>query len=148
MPSPDLCFMSAVALARLIRAREISAAEVLDAHLAQIARANPAVNAIITHTPELARAQADAADLALAEGRLLGPLHGLPIGHKDLQATRGIRTHDGIAVLSRVDTGCRHAHSDAATCGGGRLRGQDQRARVRRRIADLQHPIRADPQPL
>jgi amidase len=58
MPSSELCHLSAVELARLIRTRELSAAEVLEAHLEQIARTNPAVNAIITHTPEQARARA------------------------------------------------------------------------------------------
>lgn len=87
--------MTAVALAQLLRARKLSAVEVVEAHLAQIACVNPVVNAIITLTPEAALAQARAADEALAQERILGPLHGLPIAHKDLQPTRGIRTTRG-----------------------------------------------------
>lgn len=91
----DLCFLSAVELERKIRAREVSAVEVMEAHLDQIDQTNPAVNAIVTYLPELGRAGAKAADEAMARGRALGPLHGLPIAHKDLQETAGIRTTFG-----------------------------------------------------
>src|ERR1700712_2281355 len=94
----DLCFFSAVDLARKIRARDVSAVEVMDAHLDQIDRTNPAVNAIITLLPDLGRAGALAADQAIARGRALGPLHGLPIAHKDLAQTAGIRTTFGSPI--------------------------------------------------
>ncbi|MFT4039772.1 MAG: amidase [Thermomicrobiales bacterium] len=93
--STDLNFMTATELAQRIRAREISASEVLEAHLAQIERINPQINAIITLIPEQARAQAAAADAALARGDEVGPLHGLPIAHKDTTDTKGIRTTYG-----------------------------------------------------
>ena len=86
-PASDLCFLPARELARLIRLKKLSAREVLDAHLHQIARLNPKVNAIITLVPDLARAAAGAAPL--------GPLHGLPIAHKDLAETQGILTTYG-----------------------------------------------------
>jgi len=91
----SLCFTSAVELARLIRAKKLSAREVLAAHVAQIERVNPKVNAIITLDAEGAMQQASAADEALARGATVGPLHGLPIAHKDLQDTQGIRTTYG-----------------------------------------------------
>ena len=91
----ELNFTSARELARRIRSREISASEVLEAHLAQIERINPLVNAIITLIPERAREQAAAADAALARGDDVGPLHGLPIAHKDTTDTAGIRTTYG-----------------------------------------------------
>ncbi|HSA55404.1 MAG TPA: amidase [Gemmatimonadaceae bacterium] len=91
----DICFTSAVELAAMIRARRISAREVMQAHLAQIERVNPSVNAIVTLVADRAMADAAAADEELARGSARGPLHGLPIAHKDLVATKGIRTTMG-----------------------------------------------------
>ncbi len=68
----------------------------MGAHLKQIARVNPQVNAIVTVPPEEhLMAQAAAADEALAKGKWLGPLHGLPVGVKDLHETSGMRTTYG-----------------------------------------------------
>src|SRR4029077_20252206 len=86
-----VCFLSALEMARLIRARKLSAREVLAAHLKQIERVNPKVNAIVTLVPELAAAAAAKADEMQARKEPLGPLHGLPVAHKDLLETRGIR---------------------------------------------------------
>src|SRR4051812_15605640 len=76
----------------MLRAREISARELLDAHLARIEQHNPSVNAIVTLDVAGAREAADAADAALAAGEDVGPLHGLPVAHKDTHATGGMRT--------------------------------------------------------
>src|SRR3712207_4970855 len=76
----------------MLRAREISARELLEAHLDRIERHNPAVNAVVTLDAEGARSAADAADAALAAGDPVGPLHGLPVAHKDTHATGGMRT--------------------------------------------------------
>lgn len=95
MSTTELCFRTATDLAQAIRTKELSAQEVMEAHLAQIDRINPTVNAIVTLDPDLARAGAKAADEALARGDQLGPLHGLPIAHKDLVETKGIRTTKG-----------------------------------------------------
>ena len=91
----ELCDLTARELARLIHGKEVSAREVMTAHLARIDRVNPAVNAIVTLLPEAALEAADTADVALARGDDLGPLHGLPIAHKDLFVTAGIRTTFG-----------------------------------------------------
>jgi amidase len=88
----DLCFRPATELAAMLRAREVSARELLDAHLDRIDRLNPGVNAVVTLDAEGARAAADAADAALAAGEDVGPLHGLPVAHKDTHATGGMRT--------------------------------------------------------
>lgn len=76
----------------MVRAREVSARELLEAHLARIERVDPAVNAVVTVDAEGARAAADAADALLASGEPVGPLHGLPVAHKDTHATGGMRT--------------------------------------------------------
>ena len=94
----DICRLSAVELARRIRAKDLSAREVVAAHLAQIERVNPGVNAIVTLVAEQAMARARVADEDLAHEREVGPLHGLPIAHKDLQPTKGIRTTFGSPI--------------------------------------------------
>ena len=91
----SVCFMSAVEIARLIRAKKLSAREALAAHLTQIERVNPKVNAIVTLAQETAIAAAAKADEMQAHGQTLGVLHGLPVAHKDLFETRGIRTTFG-----------------------------------------------------
>jgi amidase len=94
----DLCFQTATELARRICAREISVTEVVQAHLAQIERVNPKVNAIVTLTAERALAEARAKDAALARGEAAGPLFGLPVAHKDLVPTKGILTTFGSPI--------------------------------------------------
>ena len=91
----ELCFTPATELAAMIRSKKISAREVMQAHLAQIERVNPAVNSIVTLVADRAMKDAAAADEELARGKPRGPLHGLPIAHKDLVATKGIRTTQG-----------------------------------------------------
>ena len=98
--SPSVCDLTAVELVRLIGERDLSARELLEAHLERAAFANPKVNAIVTLTPEEARSQAAAADERQASGAPLGPLHGLPVVHKDLQPTRGIRTTFGSRIFA------------------------------------------------
>src|SRR5947208_6432559 len=93
--TPAICFTSAVEMARLIRARKLSAREALAEHLKQIERVNPKVNAIVTLVPEMAAAAAAKADEMQARKELLGALHGLPVAHKDLFETRSIRTTFG-----------------------------------------------------
>src|SRR6201987_1977958 len=93
--SPSVCFMSAIEMARLIHTKKLSAREALDAHLKQIERVNPRVNAIVTLVAEMAAESAAKADEMQAHKGTLGPLHGLPVAHKDLLETRGIRTTFG-----------------------------------------------------
>ena len=99
MAGSDICFMNATEMVRKLRSKELSAAEVMTAHLRQIERVNPKVNAIVTLVAEQAMEQARAADAALARGQWLGPLHGLPIAHKDLLDTKGIRTTYGSPIF-------------------------------------------------
>src|SRR5688572_4336155 len=94
----NLCFLPATELVHKLRKKEISAREVLSAHLAQIERVNPKVNAIVTSIDEQALEEANRVDEAISRGETTGPLHGLPIAHKDLQNTRGIRTTYGSPI--------------------------------------------------
>ena len=100
MDQPDLCFLPAVELVRLIRAREASALEVMQAHLQQIEHVNPHINAIVTLLPERALDSARAIDERVAKGDVCGPLCGLPVAHKDLTVTRGIRTTFGSPIFA------------------------------------------------
>jgi amidase len=96
---PDICFLSAVEMAGLIRRKKLSAREAMAAHLKQIERVNPQVNAIVTLIAEQATENARKADEAQAHGASLGPLHGLPVVHKDLFDTAGVRTTYGSRIL-------------------------------------------------
>jgi amidase len=91
----QICFTGAVEMAQLIRDRRLSAREALAEHLKQIERVNPRVNAMVTLVPKIAAQAAAHADEMQARGETLGPLHGLPVAHKDLIETRGIRTTFG-----------------------------------------------------
>lgn len=94
--SEEICFQSAAELASLIRQKKVSAREMMQAHLAQIDRLNPRLNAIVTIVPEdELMAQALAADEAVVHGKPLGPLHGVPVAVKDNNQTNGIRTTSG-----------------------------------------------------
>jgi amidase len=97
--APDVCFLSAVEMASLIRRKKLSAREVMAAHLKQIDRVNPQVNAIVTLIADQAIEKARQADEAQAHGASLGPLHGLPVVHKDLFDTAGVRTTYGSRIL-------------------------------------------------
>jgi amidase len=99
MSQSEICFMTAAEMVEKIRSRELSCREVMQAHLNQIERLNPIVNAIITRIPaEQALALADDADNALVKGNAIGPLHGLPIAHKDLVLTKDMRTTFGSPI--------------------------------------------------
>jgi amidase len=99
MLTSEICFLPATELARRIRKKDLSVRDVMAAHLAQIERLNPKLNALVTLVPEQAMEQAKKADEALAKNKEVGPLHGLPVGHKDLFLTQGIRTTFGSPVF-------------------------------------------------
>jgi amidase len=91
----ELCDMTAVELAGRLARKQVSAREVMTAHLARIERVNPKINAIVTLVAEHAMAGSAKADEAIARGGPVGVLHGLPVAHKDLVDTAGIRTTRG-----------------------------------------------------
>ena len=92
----ELNFKETTELAQLIRDRQCSAVEVLEAHLAQIEKYNGDINAVVTLDIENAKNQAKAADEALSCGKLGGALHGIPLTIKDAYETQGIRSSFGI----------------------------------------------------
>src|SRR5437764_2490904 len=96
----DIVFSNTTQLAAAIRAGHVSATEVLEAHLAQIATHNPALNAIVTMDAGQARKRAHEADESLARGEVWGPLHGVPFTLKDAHATAGMRTTTGFPPLA------------------------------------------------
>ena len=98
MSENELCFLRSTELTSKLRRREISAVEVTEAHLKQIERVNPKVNAIVTLAPEQALEAAKKADERLVKGETPGRLHGLPVAHKDLVETKGIRTTYGSPI--------------------------------------------------
>ena len=92
--------MTATEMARLIRARKISPVEVMEAHLETISRLEPRINAMCTVVAEQALEQARAAEIKVMQGHELPPLHGLPIGIKDITITAGIRTTFGSSLFA------------------------------------------------
>lgn len=94
MTAPEL---TATEARRLIGARQLSPVELIEACLAQIDRIDPAVNAMVVRADERARQEAQEAEAAVSRGDPLGPLHGLPVAIKDIQATQGITTTFGSA---------------------------------------------------
>ncbi len=144
----ELCLLTATALARRLREGEVSAREVLAAHLDRIERIDPSVNAIVTLAAERAADEAAAADEALAArrerrappraaaGRQGPPPDGWHPHHLRLAAVRRLRAAGRLPPRG-------------PRAGRGRHRGrQDQRARVRCRQPDVQHDLRRHPQPL
>jgi len=99
-----LCELSAAAMRGLLARGDVSAAELVAAHLARIGERNPALNAIVTLAPERALAEAAAADAMAAGARLTGeplpPLHGLPVLIKDTHLTAGIRSTSGSRIYA------------------------------------------------
>lgn len=97
--STDITRLDAVALATLIRSRQLSPIEVLQAHLDRIEAVNPAVNAIVT-VAETAMGAARAAEAALLAGDGVGPLHGVPFTVKDSIDTAGVLTQRGSPIFA------------------------------------------------
>jgi len=117
--------LSATELAQRIARRQLSSAEVVDAHLARIDAVNPALNAVVKILADEARAAAAAADRRLAAGEAVGPLHGVPFTVKENIDMAGLPT-----TLGRAGAG---QGGGAGRCAGGRAHAR------RRRDSDRPH---------
>lgn len=93
----DLAFLPAHRIAALIKARKITSRQITDIYLDRLQKLNPQLNCVVTLMADSARAEADAMDKELANGKYRGPLHGVPYGIKDLFATKGVPTSWGSA---------------------------------------------------
>jgi aspartyl-tRNA(Asn)/glutamyl-tRNA(Gln) amidotransferase subunit A len=99
MDSKGLCYFSAGELSRLIRKRKVSPVEVVKAHLARIEALEPLLNSFITLLPEQAVEEARLAEHEIESGQYRGPLHGIPIGLKDLFYVKGVRNTSGSKIF-------------------------------------------------
>src|SRR5919204_6336909 len=95
MVSDELVWRSGLDLAAMIRKKEISPVEITEALLTRIDALNPRLNAFCLVTPDVARAAAREAEIAVMKREPIGPLHGVPVSVKDVLYTRGIRTTGG-----------------------------------------------------
>jgi aspartyl-tRNA(Asn)/glutamyl-tRNA(Gln) amidotransferase subunit A len=96
----QIFYRDATELARLIRTKELSPVEVVEAHLGRIAAVNPKVNAVVTLMGEAALKEARAAEKAVLIGGVLGPLHGVPFSIKDALDTAGVLTQRGSKLFA------------------------------------------------
>ncbi|XP_066333914.1 uncharacterized protein [Miscanthus floridulus] len=88
----DIAFMSVIELGELIRTKQITSCELTDIFLRRLKRYNPVLEAVVTYTEDLTYKQAKEADDLLAQGKYLGPLHGIPYGLKDIIAVPHYKT--------------------------------------------------------
>jgi hypothetical protein len=139
-----VCFRPLHEIAQLIAARAVSPIEVIDAYLRRCERLNPVLNAFVTLAGEAALAAARAA----ASGPHVGPLHGVPIGLKDVFDTAGIRTTYGSSFF-REHVPAADAVAVARFARRRRYHSrQMQHARVRRRLDHEQSLVRRLAKPL
>ncbi|MBI3302774.1 MAG: amidase [Deltaproteobacteria bacterium] len=99
MAANELCFLSISELAEQIKKRDVSPVEVTQAYLDRIQAIDLKLNSFITMTAERALQEAKAAEAQIRGNTYLGPLHGVPLAHKDIIATKGIKTTCGSKVL-------------------------------------------------
>jgi amidase len=94
----DLHYLELLDVGRRVQSRELSPVEVTEAQLGRIEKLDPGLKSYAHVTPDLAMEQAKAAEAEIAQGRMRGPLHGVPVAVKDLCNTQGIRTAAGMPI--------------------------------------------------
>jgi len=99
MDTLEICYMSAGDLSKLVKNKEVSPVEIIDAHLTRIEATEPVLNSFITLLAEESRTAARQAEKDIQAGRYKGPLHGIPVGLKDLYNTAGVRTTSGSKIF-------------------------------------------------
>jgi len=100
MASSDLCYLSIAEASELIADQKLSPVELANAHIERIEQTNSKLNSFITLLKDKTVAAAEEAEQAIQSGNRIGPLHGIPIGLKDLYYTKGVRTTIGSKILS------------------------------------------------
>ena len=96
----DLNFLSIAEASKLIKARKISPADIVEAALSRVEEIDQQLNAFVTVTADLALKQAKEAEQEIAQLKYRGPLHGIPIGLKDIYSTAGILTSAGSRIYA------------------------------------------------
>ena len=99
MQADDICFLSISKAAKLLSDKEVSPVELVSAHLERIGETDGRLNSFITLLEDESMAAARAAEADIVSGGYRGPLHGIPIGLKDLFYTRGVRTTVGSKIM-------------------------------------------------
>jgi aspartyl-tRNA(Asn)/glutamyl-tRNA(Gln) amidotransferase subunit A len=99
MESDEICFLSITEVSKLIADKKLSPVEVVKTHLERITQTDDTLNSFITLLSEESMEAANKAEQAIQSGTYLGPLHGIPIGLKDLFFTKGVRTTAGSKIL-------------------------------------------------
>ena len=99
MPANELCFLSLTQLAEQIKTGALSPVEVTQAYLDRIQAVDSKLNSYITVAAEHALREAQAAEAEISTDGYRGPLHGIPLAHKDIVATKGMRTTYGSKIL-------------------------------------------------
>ena len=99
MDALEICYASAGELAPLVKSKEVSPVEIIDAHLARIDATEPVLNSFITLLADQARSAARQSEADIQKGNYRGPLHGIPVALKDLYNTGGVRTTSGSRVF-------------------------------------------------
>ena len=138
----------ATVLAARIAAREVSAEEVVAAHVVRIAEVDGAVNAVVQIDAERSLAAAREADAALARGEPAGPLHGVPFTVKDNISAAGLAMAIGAPERAGVVRGRRRDGRRPLQGGRRDPPRQDQLPALRRRDRDGQRGLRPDEQPV
>ena len=105
MDATEICYLSAGQLSRLIQKKELSPVEVVEAHLARIDALEPTLNSFITLLPDQALAAARQAEQDIQAGQYRGPLHGIPLGLKDMIYVKGVRNTSGFKALDNFISG-------------------------------------------
>ena len=99
MDATELCFLSAAELSRLMGSKELSPVEVVQAHLERIEATEPVLNSFITRPGEEALEAARQAEREIGAGQCRGPLHGVPVGLKDLYYVKGVPNTSGSRIF-------------------------------------------------
>ena len=148
MSAVDLATRSATELAGLIRTRDVSAVEVVEATLARIDALNPSLNAFISVDRDRARREAAAADADIRRGETRGPLLGVPLSIKSSMEVEGQPWETGSASRRGIRGTDRRHHRHAAQKRGRHHPRRHQRGRAADGVGDRQSALRTLAEPL